>query len=286
MIFIKRNRDLISKEVLDAAEQATKDLEALAPEERTDFIEKKKEIWRDFKEYLMEMSAKKCWYSESIPSEHHSRADVDHFRPKARARRSETERDEGYPWLAFDWKNFRYAAQLANQLTKNHETGEVDGKGDWFPLLDSSPRATWDHRCESDEKPVLLDPTVRADIDLIDVRSDGHMECSQFCFGSNKYRVERSIEIYGLNLNDLPAARRRVMREIEKWIEILSNQLEIAIRSSELPVIDSIDVQTALSQIREKTTRSSPFARAARAQLKYMGYPQLGATPEDDASAA
>ena len=148
MIFIKRNKDLIPQEVLDAAEQATKDLEALPSEERAAFFKRKGTIWSAFKPYLREMSFHKCWYSESKPATQHSRFDVDHFRPKSGAIRSETEKDEGYPWLAFEWTNFRLAAQLSNQLSTNQETEEVEGKGNWFPLLDGSPKATWDDRCE------------------------------------------------------------------------------------------------------------------------------------------
>jgi hypothetical protein len=284
MIFIKRNKDLIPKEVLDAAEQATRELEALPREERTDFIEKKGKIWRDFKEYLMKMSGDKCWYSESKPSEHHSRADVDHFRPKARAKRSETERDEGYSWLAFEWTNFRYAAQLSNQLSTNRETGEVEGKGEWFPLLEGSPKATWDNRCEIDEKPLLLDPTVRADIDLIDVGENGRMKCSDLCFGHDIQRVNESIKIYGLNL-DIVQARRKVMREIKEQVEDFAKLL-VAAQSSETAVLEHLPLQGMLEKIRTKTMRTSPYARAARAQLQYMGYSKLCATPEDDANAA
>jgi hypothetical protein len=287
MIFIKRNKDLIPKEVLDAAEQATEDLEKLLlPEERSAFIKRNGAIWTAFNSYLRKMSIDKCWYSESKPTTQHSRFDVDHFRPKLGAKRSETEKDDGYPWLAFEWTNFRLSAQLSNRLSTNEETDEVEGKGNWFPLLDGSPKATWDNRCEIDERPLLLDPTVRSDIDLIDVGDDGRMMCSAFCVGSHIGRVTESIRIYGLNLPDIKDARFDVMRDIKEEVEELEQLAEAASASSEIAVIDSLPVQRMLNKIREKTNRSSPYARAARAQLKYMGYPQLGATPEDDANAA
>lgn len=43
--------------------------------------------------------------------------DVDHFRPKAEAKRTEDLVDaDGYAWLAFDWENFRLSAQNCKLL--------------------------------------------------------------------------------------------------------------------------------------------------------------------------
>ena len=50
------------------------------------------------------MSYGKCWYSESLDPQ--SFFDVDHYRPKLEARRSDDVTDPGYAWLAFS-ENFR-----------------------------------------------------------------------------------------------------------------------------------------------------------------------------------
>jgi hypothetical protein len=70
---------------------------------------------------------------------------------------------------------------------------------------------------------VLLDPTVRQDVDLIDVNAEGRMSPSRYCIGFARTRVERSIEIYGLNLPKLTAARKRVMREVIAVYEALEH---------------------------------------------------------------
>jgi hypothetical protein len=75
------------------------ELEALPEAQRCDFIKKKSHIWRAFARYLARMSYGKCWYSETRDPQ--SFFDVDHFRPKAEAIRSETVKDDGYPWLHF-----------------------------------------------------------------------------------------------------------------------------------------------------------------------------------------
>ncbi|WP_109867636.1 hypothetical protein [Methylocucumis oryzae] len=105
MIYVKRNPKLIPEKVLKVAEKAQKELEVLPEIERKEFIEKKAHIWRSFARYLAKMSYGKCWYSEG--NDPQSFFDVDHFRPKKEAKRSESESDDGYPWLAFSWEKFQ-----------------------------------------------------------------------------------------------------------------------------------------------------------------------------------
>ena len=86
-------------------------------------------VWQQLKDALAECSYDKCWYCE-IKQERSDNA-VDHFRPKSL-----------YPWLAFEKSNFRYTCTYCNSRRKNPDTGETEGKGDAFPLLGGTPRAT------------------------------------------------------------------------------------------------------------------------------------------------
>jgi hypothetical protein len=247
LIYVNRNAALIPAELLARAVDAQRGLEAMPAGQRAEFIKRKSEIWRDFKRYLSAMSYGKCWYSES--PEVQSFLDVDHFRPKLEAKRSETRCDPGYDWLAFSWENFRLAAQRSNRRSTNEETEEIEGKGSWFPLLNGSPRASWEHRCVEDELPILLDPTVRPDVDLIDVNAEGRMCPSRYCVGSSQLRVKRSIEIYGLNLPNLKAARMLVMRDIIAVYEALQRLVEAGV---EPPTADNLPVAQLIDQIRQK----------------------------------
>ncbi len=65
---------------------------------------------------------------------------------------------------------------------------------------------------------MLLDPTLRRDVDLIDVNAEGRMSPSMTCIGAGRTRVECSIELYGLNLPKLTDARKRVMRDLIELI--------------------------------------------------------------------
>lgn len=226
MIYIRRDWGIIPDKVLAVAQRAKEALEQLPEAERADYIKKKSHIWKSFKKYLKKMSYGKCWYSESLDAQ--SFFDVDHFRPKLEAKRDKGTSDDGYPWLAFDRDNFRFSAARSNRLNKNEKTDETEGKGSWFPLCDEEVVACWDNRCEINERPILLDPINDTDVALLQVSSDGRMEKSRICVGTNKMRVERSVKLYGLNLPDLVEARKRVMRKIASEYEKFSDDLAFA----------------------------------------------------------
>ena len=87
MIFIRRDVSLIPASVIAVAQRAQIKLEQLPEDERQSFIKKKSHIWRGFSKYLAKMSYGKCWYSEAKDAG--ANFDVDHFRPKAEAKRTE-----------------------------------------------------------------------------------------------------------------------------------------------------------------------------------------------------
>ena len=145
--------------------------------------------------------------------------------------------------------------------------------------MEGSPKASWDNRCVNDERPVLLDPTVRKDVDLIDVGDDGRMCTSKVCVGSAELRVKRSCELYGLDLPKLVSARKKVMRDISDLFETLVEVVKVAKMNE--GVADSQPVDRIVKQIRRKTLPGSPYSKAARAQLYLMGGANLCAQPED-----
>lgn len=278
MIYVKRNPGLIPEAVLKVAIRAQEKLETLPASERGAFIKKKSHVWRKFARYLSKMSYGKCWYSESLDPQ--SFFDIDHYRPKLEARREDDLVDPGYEWLAFSWENFRYSAQRSNRVSKNEETDQSEGKGNWFPLLEGSPRACWDNRCEGVEKPILLDPVNKADVQLIDVKADGRMGPSLTCVGSAVARVERSIELYSLNLPRLKAARLRVMRDVVELHSVLFKMIEAGTPAAN--VADRLPIQQQIDLIKAKTLPGSAYSKAARAQLFCLpGGAALCAQPEE-----
>jgi len=165
-------------------------------------------------------------------------------------------------------------------VSKNEARDENEGKGNWFPLLETSPKACWENRCEATEQPVLLDPVRKADVRLIEVQDDGRIGPSLICIGSAWFRVERSIELYGLNLPRLKAARLRVMREVNDLYSVLSQILEAA--APAVAVADGMPIDKLVESITEKTLPSSAYSKAARAQLMRLpGGAAFCAKPEE-----
>ena len=278
MIFVRRDPALIPEKVLKVAERAQLALEALPPEERVAFIKKKSHVWSGFKRYLAKMSYGKCWYSESLDPQ--SFFDVDHFRPKSEARRSnDTAPDDGYPWLAFSWENFRYSAGRSNRLSKDEQTDKTVGKGSWFPLCEGSSVACWDQRDINLEQPMLLDPINQADMRLIKVGSVGKIEPSDICVGTNRLRVERSIKSYGLDLPPLTGARLKVMRDVQIKFETLMQTVEAA--NAVPPAADLLPVPTQADAITAMTMPDSAYSLAARSKLIELGGAHLIASVED-----
>lgn len=276
MIYVRRDPGLIPERVLRVAERAQAELEALPPEQRAAYIEKKSHVWRGFARYLAKMSYGKCWYSESDCVQ--SVKDVDHYRPKKQAKRSDTETDEGYPWLAFSWDNFRLAAQRSNQINRDDDTDEQVGKGAWFPLMPGSEQATWDDRCVGEETPTLLDPVRLADVRLIEVTSSGKMGPTKLCLGAaDRTRVEETVKRLGLNLPGLVSARKAAMRLVQELVELLEQKRTAAEISEAASAFIAIQLPAAgqIDMLQRLSGPQQPYAAATRAQLRQMGYGEL-----------
>ena len=171
-------------------------------------------VWRETSNALASLSNHKCWYSESTNPA--SDANVDHFRPKGRV--EEDDAHEGYWWLAFDWRNYRYSSQWCNQR-RNGANGTSGGKGDRFPLLPGSYRARKDGDPYEVEDPVLLDPTDPEDWKLLTFRADGYPTPTHGD-GSIEYcRAIVSIEVYHLDNRQLVNERRRVAVRVEQVVD-------------------------------------------------------------------
>lgn len=274
MIYVKRDQKLIPDAVLKVAERAQREFETLRPEDRKKFIKKKRHVWRSFSKYLSKMAHNKCWYSESPDPQ--SFFEIDHFRPSGAAKREEGKQDGGYPWLAFEWENFRFSAGRCNRQSTDELTDEVVGKWTWFPLF-NKPQADWDCRCEDWEEVVLLDPTKTRDVRLITVDTEklvGHIAPSRICVGSkNHERVDRSVKLLGLNLPALVDARKKVMRDIQDDFDTL---LELIEDDKERVAIDRQE-----RRLKESTSPAAPYSLAARCKLYSLRGAEFAMKPEE-----
>ncbi|MES1181550.1 MAG: hypothetical protein ABUL44_02020, partial [Flavobacterium sp.] len=196
-------------------------------QEKLDFIDEN-EIWQD-KDLFNALSGVmdgKCWYSEA--KDLMSDRDIDHFRPKKKAKNKDNVERDGYWFLAYDWENYRFSSIYSNRLRKDKLTDEDEayGKGIYFPIKAGTLAASTKRKL-ADERPYLIDPTIKADAALISFNSFGKVVPSipkKFIWEVE--RVNASIDYYHLNHSPLRSARKTkweaCQRSINKIVELCS----------------------------------------------------------------
>lgn len=174
--------------------------------------------WSPVKEYLEATSSRKCWYTES--KNPGCLNDVEHYRPKAKVTDGNGHVEHWYWFLVFNPVNYRLSSQISNRLNKNSLLGATGGKGDKFPLLPGSPRAT-DLAGLAAEQPVILDPCTELDTELLEFLPDGRPVLSVRHFGDAvaKDRVEQSKLLLNLDYPTFNEDRESLYNKIRKLIE-------------------------------------------------------------------
>lgn len=172
-------------------------------------------LWHELKDYLAALLPdKKCWYCET-PADRSDNA-VDHFRPKGRVSDAASHH-EGYRWLAFDWRNYRYACTFCNSRRKDVVNGTAGGKADRFPLLDETKRL-YGPGLLRQEKPALLDPCNLHDWELLGCKRESGKPCATSDDATKKQRADISIEIYHLDYQ--PTCNRRHATAVQMMADI------------------------------------------------------------------
>lgn len=174
--------------------------------ERNALIDANSAHWSALKEWLLALSAGKCWFSEV--RELYSHYDVEHFRPKKTAKALNARARDGYWWLAFDYMNFRVCGNVGNRK-----------KGGWFPLKDGSLCSTYTSRCEESEARYLLDPIDDDDVALIAFDEEGKVVPAPKSSDWERERVEVTVKRLKLNEHaPLAEERRKVWQRVNTLI--------------------------------------------------------------------
>ena len=185
---------------------AARDEAAAMPNDqsRQAYIAGKSAIWRELKPVLEAVSNGKCWYSEARDKV--SYWEVDHYRPK-----------KSYPWLAFDWRNFRLCGARPNRK-----------KTDEFPLEEEGSRATVAFPDTVREGPILLDPVRWGDPELLTFKADGEPTCANPADDWAVRRVRESVSVLELDSAILCEERRKKWRVCETKLKRLRDLVERA----------------------------------------------------------
>lgn len=223
--------------------------------ERDKIIDDNSEVWGELKPWLAERSLGKCWFSESRDSFSHW--DVEHYRPKSAAKSLDgTERDDGYWWLAFDWRNLRLCGNVGNRK-----------KGSFFPLRPGTHQATAADRNTDDEFPLLLDPIRLDDTLLLTFDENGDVKPLADLDDWSRSRVEESIKRYKLRDHEaLMEARRDVWSKCIREVNYCQNLIDDMDKNPSATKREAIRLQ--MLKLREMVLFEAEFSATASECLR------------------
>ena len=234
------------KNWLRKAKEKTSQLASCSTDDQRKQFLRRGNIWSKFKPILIKYYGEKCWYSECDLTG--SFGDVDHFRPKGKStdENGKVFLPEGYWWLAYDYLNYRLSCEKCNRPFGG------GGKGDRFPLKPgTSPAAVHD----KNDMPLLLDPCVLRDVQIIDCDETGEI----ISLSGDIYETERvniSKQIY--NWNCFNSARKKIRSECKVALEML----DFFYYSNP----DKLDMP--LKQLEKLTDERAPYSSFAKKYIK------------------
>lgn len=246
--------------------------------------------WSYFKAPLESIVEKKCWYSESDNSG--AKNPIDHFRPKAAMVAKLTSKNAdldvavwnsinaaariGYPFLEFEFENYRYSCDFTNSLNSG-TSGKAKGKSNFFPLKVGSGFATSKANLNT-EQIVLLDPCDPSDPKLLEFTNTGfvqpHISVLNGTWDYSKVMV--SIEIYHLHYNRFVEKRVILWNACKEHIELA----DILFKKNDKTDEDNINIAYHIRHLKQKIIKKSEFSATAidciRSYLTKPEYNWLG----------
>lgn len=216
---------------LEKAKGALQAVEHEPPAKRGKKINNRSHIWSKLKDVLMEASHGKCWYCECKRRRDYYA--VDHFRPKNAV--VERPDHEGYWWLAFEWRNYRFSCSYCNSGITDPATSQFVSKGAHFPILDETRRImTRPDNLDvlEEEQATLLDPTKPADVGLLLFNQNGDAVPRYSANATSRWekrgheRAATSIKLYNLNYETTKEERKELYNEIEKQVRRVDRYLK------------------------------------------------------------
>lgn len=236
MIFINIDNHEPEEDWLERADALTDQLLIAATHaDRKKIIEDHEGMWGELKQHFCDVLQRKCWYSESVNDFAHCH--VDHFRPKSRAIAEDGTDQGGYWWLAFNWRNYRYAAPAGNVRKK-----------DYFHV--NANKANLPADALENEDIRFLDPTEPEDPDKLKFNNTGLISPKETDLTSRDYiQAEYTIRRMNLNMVGLIEGRKdkyrktaRLIRQVEKLLSLQRINFDMArrqvIKAKQLELIE------------------------------------------------
>jgi uncharacterized protein (TIGR02646 family) len=228
-------------------------------EGRNKLIDANSAHWGKLKDWLLKLSAGKCWFSEV--RELYSHYDVEHFRPKKEAKNLDASDRDGYWWLAF--MNFRACGNVGNRK-----------KGGWFPLQIGSACSTYTQQCEETESAYLLDPIDIEDVQLLVFDEEGKAVAKPDATEWEQHRVEETVKRLKLNEHAaLAEERRKVWAKVSFQITRYQ-QAKDRCRLADNAVAKE-KAKNAAKQVYEMTRTTAELSAVAKWCVLFRNDPQL-----------
>lgn len=257
MIYINIDSHEPDEDWLNRADSLTADLLAAADADaRKQIIEDNQGMWGELKQHFCDVLHRKCWYSESVNDFAHCH--VDHFRPKGKAEdESKNVQEEGYWWLAFNWRNYRYSGPAGN-VRKKH----------YFHV--NANKALKPADAIENEDIRFLDPCEPGDPDKLKFNNEGVVSPKNEDETSRDFlQAEYTIRRMNLNMQGLVEGRRdnyrkaaRLIRETQALLKLQSEYFDLArqqnIRANQISLL-------------ELANRFTPYSAAVKYCLKESG---------------
>ena len=247
-------------------------ISAANDDERKVIIKGNSDHWNEVRNALWLVGGEKCWYTEMlIPFKG---SVIEHFRPKGKLA---GEKHEGYWWLSFNWKNFRISSNIANVRVKEYLDGKLKGKGTYFPLIGGTRVYVYNAQPQDllsigDERPILLDPFIRSDVELLTFNHDGvPVPNTAKCKSElDTRRVKESIDLYCLDEGLLNAERAELLQVVlktgSKIEELAQKQEKCPLSQAELN-----EYEEEMTELAKMLARHAKYSNAAIAAFKSLG---------------
>jgi uncharacterized protein (TIGR02646 family) len=216
------------------------------------------EIWGYTKDWLLSLSHNKCWFSEA--EDHFSNRDVEHFRPKKSCKRflrqKKTTYEDGYWWLAYDWKNYRICGNVGNSK-----------KGIYFPLQPGSLVAKYGGYSYLNENHMLLDPACPADPPLLDFIETGKAVPHHDADANDRERVEKTVVHLKLDFEKLEEARAKIWAKCR----LLIQECRDIAATGNIGPAERVKIEGKRNELRAMVKPDAPFSMTAAACLRKSG---------------
>lgn len=232
-------------------------------------------LWSYFKLAIETLVTKKCWYSESCNIG--SINPIDHFRPKANKVKAFSSKygslDKsvwskmnfkgrvGYPYLKFEFSNYRYTCDIVNSSNKKETLDNTTkGKSNFFPLKLNSPLGTTLENING-EQICLLDPCNMTDPGYLTFNEFGKINPHIAALDTSwEYcKVLISIEIYHLHYPNFIEKRKELWDYCKERIELADR---IYIKTAKT-LEEEACLSAYIKELNKKISKSSEFSAVA-----------------------